>query len=121
MTGSETKAQRSRSVFAEPAVTKHGGRVELRLLPDEPSQLVTYYLARFFVDDRLIEGKVTIEAPRSEKSHALIQIDAEELPSWLADFTVTLLRTTARSVFAEAGTAAVWPRRLTRWRKAPNQ
>lgn len=122
MSDASSKQDGPNSPFAQPAVTKHGGRVELRLLPGDPQRPGARYVARFFFDEKVIEGWATIEAPPLGQPHPLIQIEADALPSWLADFTVTLLRTTARTVFAEADQAAqLWPRRLTRWRKEPNK
>ena len=96
----------------QPSPVKHGGRVELRLQTASNNQPVIY-AARWFLLDRLFEGAVTI----SLQDEILVKVSSNEpLPEWLDKFTITLARTTARSAKSDQ-----FPRRLTRWRAAPNQ
>jgi hypothetical protein len=86
--------------------------VELRLIqsPQDESD-PALYAARWFTADQTLEGEVS-----ASPEGAGVEVTApESLPEWLASFTTTLVSTTARSARKEN----VWPRRLTRWRKAP--
>jgi hypothetical protein len=96
----------------EPSPVEFGGRVELRLLraPAQDSDQALYQ-ARWFTADLSLEGEVSISLPAAQ-----VDVRApEDLPEWLGQFTTTLVRTTARSAQKDNS----WPRRLTRWRKAP--
>lgn len=90
---------------AAPAVTRFGGRVELRLgSSDEQS---ADYWALFYVGtDAPREGRMQVT------TRPKVQVTSEadpEVPEWLLAFAVSVLRLAARS-------APPWPRRLTRWR-----
>ena len=109
------------SSLAEPAVTEHGGRVELRFSAERCTTGTVVYAARWFVAGVVHEGWAQIDASSTPQTAPTVQITAEALPGWLASFTETLLRTSARTVLG-AGVdfdRAPWPRRLTRWRAAP--
>lgn len=100
-------------VYAAPAPLEQGGRVELRLLSVEEEGTEALYGARWFTADQQLEGRVSILM--SDRPEVTLTAP-DNLPEWLGAFTTTLVRTTARS----AVTDQVWPRRLTRWRKAPD-
>jgi len=111
-----------KSTLAQPAVTEHGGRVELRWdAPAVTAQSVAY-TARWFLGATLIEGSVVVHAPDSTAKALRIELQAPDLPEWMVTFTQNLLRTTARSLPSYGATfhEAAWPRRLTRWRKSPS-
>lgn len=95
----------------EPAPISRGGRVELRLrLPEEPGHVV--YEGRFFTSsDAWTEGAATITLGPP----LVVSVDAPGAPEWLVAFTEALLKTLSRTV-AQTG----FPRRLTRWRPAPD-
>jgi hypothetical protein len=97
----------------EPSPVEYGGRVELRLVqsPEAESAEDARYAARWFTADLTLEGEVTISPEGTQ-----VKVEAPEaLPDWLESFTTTLVRTTARSAKKDNA----WPRRLTRWRRAP--
>lgn len=98
----------------EPSPVEFGGRVELRLLhAPGPDTDQACYQARWFTADLSLEGEVSISLPTAD-----VDVRApDELPEWLGQFTTSLVRTTARSAQKEKS----WPRRLTRWRKAPDE
>jgi hypothetical protein len=99
------------SPLPEPSPVEFGGRVELRLIDSpggEPGP--TRYAARWFTADQKLEGEVAISSGTQVSVHS-----PENLPAWLGSFTTTLVRTTARQAQKDNS----WPRRLTRWRKAP--
>lgn len=97
----------------EPSPVEHGGRVELRLDQSTEDNTVRYN-ARWFTADEKIEGQVEI----GEGQPPAINVrPSETIPEWLNKFTVTLVRTTARTAAKENS----WPRRLTRWRAAPTK
>lgn len=103
----------SSAPLPEPSPVEYGGRVELRLVQTPEAENVddARYAARWFTADLTLEGEVTISPENSE-----VKVQAPEtLPEWLASFTTTLVRTTARSAKKDNS----WPRRLTRWRRAP--
>jgi len=97
----------------EPSPVEHGGRVELRL-DQAAGDAPVRYNARWFTADERIEGNVEIA---DGKPPEVTVAPEGELPDWLSSFTVTLVRTTARSAAQENN----WPRRLTRWRAAPKK
>ena len=104
----------SEDAWADPPVTEHGGRVELRL-QSPASAAEALYSARFFegasdkTEPRRVELKVTRDGQVSP-------ISAGDPPSpWLLDFAQAVLKIAARNLGTQG-----WPRRLTRWRKAPN-
>ncbi len=109
------------SAYAQPAVTEHGGRVELRLAPQFSNETTVCYAARWIFDGTTLEGWAYVDAPDDETNSPRIRIEAPGLVQWLDGFTRTLLRTSARSVLADnpSFSSAAWPRRLTRWRKDP--
>ncbi len=92
----------------EPAPLAHGGRVELRLLESADGARARYE-ALFFFGEKRLAGELLAEVGPPVRV-SLTTTDAG-VPSWLAGFAVTLLRTTTRSA-PRAG----FPRRLTRWR-----
>lgn len=114
-------------IYAAPAPVEYGGRVELRLLSSKDAEGRTVYGARWFTADLELDGQVTI----LPSERPVVTVDAPpDLPSWLEAFTTTLVRTTARSTqkgstptddAAPEPADPVWPRRLTRWRKAPRE
>ncbi len=95
--------------WAAPSPVEHGGRVELRLAPQDDG--TTRYLARWFTADEEMNGTVSIAPEGTSVSVS----SPDSLPEWLESFTTALVRTTAR----QAEKSGNWPRRLTRWRKAP--
>lgn len=97
------------SSWAAPAPVEHGGRVELRLAQTEDGSV--RYLARWYTASDQIDGEVSVSA---EDKHVAVE-SPDTLPEWLESFTTSLVRTTAR----QAEASGSWPRRLTRWRKAP--
>lgn len=83
---------------------------------EAPSREV-FYQARWFAADGKWTGEARVTPPaHGKRSHAVFVTAPADLPAWLAQFTETLLKTTARAATAEGG---AWPRRLTRWRDAP--
>jgi hypothetical protein len=85
--------------------------VELRLV--EQGDGTTRYAARWFTADEQINGEVSVRVDDNQ-----VAIDSPgSLPEWLSSFTTALVRTTARQAEKEGN----WPRRLTRWRKAPEE
>jgi hypothetical protein len=100
------------SHLPEPSIVEHGGRVELRLSRDSEAPGAVAYDARWFTADEQMEGRVVILS--GDPPGVEIQ-GPQNLPGWLETFTTTLVRTTARSARKDDS----WPRRLTRWRKAP--
>jgi hypothetical protein len=106
------------SALPEPSPVEFGGRVELRLVSTGDAQGATLYAARWFTADQDLEGEVSISQPANSeapKAPEVLVSSPEALPEWLSSFTTTLVRTTARNAQKENS----WPRRLTRWRKAP--
>lgn len=101
----------SDSTWAAPAPVEHGGRVELRLSHEGDG--TKRYLARWFTANEQIDGEVSVNT--EDKRVAIAA--PESLPEWLESFTTSLVRTTAR----QAEQSGTWPRRLTRWRKAPEK
>lgn len=98
------------AAWAAPSPVEHGGRVELRLVEQDDG--TTRYAARWYTADEKLDGEVKIT------SGPLVTIESPAtLPEWLGSFTTTLVRTTARQAEKEGS----WPRRLTRWRKAPDE
>ncbi len=110
------------SALAQPAVTENGGRVELRFSAEHSSETTITYRGRWFFDDQCLEGLLHISAPNEEKKPVGLQIEGVELPEWLNTFTQTLARTSARSALlsGQPFASCPWPRRITRWRKAPS-
>ncbi len=99
------------SGWAAPAPVEHGGRVELRLATEEDGSV--RYLARWYTSEEKLDGAVSVGT--EDKT---VEVESpESLPAWLESFTTSLVRTTAR----QAEASGTWPRRLTRWRKAPNE
>lgn len=97
--------------WAAPSPVEHGGRVELRLVAQ--SDGTTRYAARWFTADEQMNGEVSVSAADNR-----VAIDCPAtLPDWLSSFTTSLVRTTARQAEKEG----TWPRRLTRWRKSPEE
>lgn len=106
-----------------------GGRVELRLRLPAPGPASTsgdgqesappaaIYTTLWATADGSWEGEVHVsDAGRVE---VLPEAPGEAAPpKWLVDFSAQLVRTTARSVLNGNG---AWPRRLTRWRAAPDK
>lgn len=88
-----------------------GGRVELRLLHADTGAT---YGARWATPEGLWVGE--LRADVDGNVHATFEKDAA--PTWLVEWSQQLLRTTARSRRAGDGP---WPRRLTRWRAAPEE
>ena len=82
--------------------------MELRAATTHPENECLYE-ARFFVNENTLSGRFLVR-PSPTPSVTVEDIDAA-VPAWLLDFTVTLLRTMARSVQTNG-----YPRRLTRWR-----
>jgi len=98
------------SSWAAPAPVEHGGRVELRLSAQKDGTV--RYLARWYTADEKLDGSVSVSTEDKR-----VEVNSPEtLPEWLQSFTTSLVRTTARN----AETSGDWPRRLTRWRKAPD-
>ena len=117
------------SSLAQPAVTKHGGRVELRWSQERTSDDSVCYFARWFISERAgtdgdaLTGWVYVHAPQPGAKAPLVVIEQSELPDWMENFTTTLLRTTARGALVDGAAfgRGNWPRRLTRWRKDPGE
>lgn len=108
------------SALPEPSPTEHGGRVELRLIDSNGASNQVCYAARWFTEGQRLEGTVQVTPSVDAKKPPAIDIQGpSELPDWLAAFTTTLVRTTARSASCEDPSNGSWPRRLTRWRAAP--
>lgn len=108
------KERPSSAPLPEPSPVEYGGRVELRLTQvPEGDEREAVYAARWFTAELSLQGEVSVSS-----SGTSVEVEApEELPDWLGQFTTTLVRTTARTAAKESA----WPRRLTRWRKAPDR
>jgi hypothetical protein len=110
-----------RGAVAKPLVTKHGARTELRLV--EAGALGARYEVRWFLGSESEENTAADAAAPSAFGLAVvapsgeveIELQGGQVPTWALSFTDKLLRTTARSV--QDGR---YPRRLTRWRDAPD-
>jgi hypothetical protein len=98
---------RSRQI-AEPASQSGGGRVELRLEAQTPTS--GHYSARW-----LSAGQTFVGSARVDETG--VELEGAEAPPWLLDFTAALLRLIER----DHADGAPWPRRLTRWRKSPDE
>lgn len=99
--------------YQQPPST--GGRVELRLTEGQAPRGVAAYTARWTTPDGTWLGELLVnEGGQIEPSFR-----GEAPPTWLLEFSAQLLRTTARSTNKAGG--GVWPRRLTRWRAAPDE
>lgn len=121
MTPADPKDRPPESALAQPAVTEHGARVELRFSAAQSNATRCTYNARWFIGAEQVDGAVTIAAPApGAKTSPSIELTAPELPPWLSTFTVQLLKVTCRSVLAEEPdfARALWPRRITRWRNS---
>lgn len=101
-----------------------GGRVELRRrdpaadlesIPDSGGSLQAAYEARWTTPQGTFIGELFV----SNDGRITLQLDGEAPPAWLSDFTSQLLRATARSVIGPP--PGTWPRRITRWRAAPEE
>jgi len=123
MSSSDPTDHDPESALAEPAVTEHGGRVELRLVTDQTDATHCTYSARWFIGSTKVTGTVTIQAPPSGAKVPTVTLEADELPDWLCSFTTQLVKLTCRSVLLDQPDfeKAVWPRRLTRWRRADGE
>ena len=95
---------------AEAAPLAQGGRVELRLLSgvDGGKAHPARYEARFTTAQGTTLAQVQLEPGAPPR----LQPQDAAPPGFLTDFTLSLLRNLARS-------PDPWPRRLTRWRAAP--
>ena len=116
----------------DPSPLTEGGRIELRLIepafgpgptsserdstepstatPDPELPLASYE-ARWFSPGAVFLGTAQIDA----HGEAVVHCGDPNAPRWLLDWTGALLRLLARDHAADTP----WPRRLTRWRKAP--
>lgn len=90
-----------------------GGRVELRLDRQDGEEAV--YGARWTTPTGTWQGELFVSAAGSVR----VSVQGEEPPPWLLEWTQQLLRTATRSARAEE--RVIWPRRLTRWRRAPEE
>jgi hypothetical protein len=95
-----------------PAPQTGGGRVELRRAEGTGFSGEASYECRWFY-----AGSVSVGALRvvvEPKPEVIFDELPKSVPPFLVSFTVTLLRTVARSSGAKG-----FPRRLTRWRAEP--
>jgi hypothetical protein len=99
-----------------------GGRVELRLSRQQDDEVV--YAARWTTPAGTWEGELIVSEAGTLRV-AAGDVESEPTaehgtpPAWLLEWTQQLVRTTARS--ARSSDRVVWPRRLTRWRRAPEE
>lgn len=108
---------------------EHGGRVELRRgeathTPDasslpEPSAADVVYQAIWSTRACAWRGTVTIAGGQVSLSVTDSSGEEKAPPTWLTEWTLQLVRTTLRS--AALDPEAELPRRLTRWRAAPEE
>lgn len=103
---------------------EHGGRVTLRRsnVAAEASNSRVIYDAEWATEGGIWRGRVvasTEAAPELELGDTAPETEGDAPPRWLTDWTVQLVRTTARSVASTPD--GEWPRRLTRWRAAPEE
>ncbi len=107
-------AKKNSLTLPDPSPVDAGGRVELRLETTNSAEGVVQFHARWFTEKDALEGSVLVD----RQTPSQVQIEAPPaLPEWLLAFTTTLVRTTARKAHADGA----WPRRLTRWRSAPQK
>ncbi len=92
----------------------HGGRVELKLT--RASEAGAVYRAEWSTPAGKWHGTVT-----ASDRHAEARPDDSPTPppDWLVAWSAALLKTTGRTVMRMPD--ARWPRRLTRWRAAPEE
>jgi hypothetical protein len=110
-----------RAAVAKPLVTKHGARTELRLV-DAAAGGARYEVRWFLGSENEASAEEDATAPSAyglltvaPSGEVQIEVQGGQVPGWVLSFTDKLLRTTARGV--QAGR---YPRRLTRWRDAPD-
>lgn len=96
-----------------------GARVELRRLsaPREPLEppALAWYEASWITPETRWEGVLVVR----EGGSIELRPQQEPPPSWLVDWTLQLLRTRTRSMISDP--SLEWPRRITRWRAAPDE
>lgn len=104
------------STLAAPAVTTNGGRIELRL-QQELSDGTVEYDARIFLGRDQPENLWLAHFVRQPDGTLLVSSkDTRPIPDWVMKYAKTLLQLAARSSEQKG-----WPRRLTRWRKGPDE
>ena len=98
-----------------------GGQLLLRL--SEQSDVAVVYAAELTGDGDAIRGEARVELKQGEVRFGW---DAEPAPDWLIDATRAVLRTLWRARNKSGGAdesreLEPWPRRIKRWRVAPQQ
>jgi len=102
-----------------------GGRIELRRRDQHPLlgalaeegtlAALAVYEAYFWTPGSGWIGELIVSASGAVTA----RIDGDRPPAWLVDFGCQVLRTIARNVTGSPPSS--WPRRVTRWRAAPEE
>ncbi len=88
---------------------EHGGRVTLRLLTIDDC---AHFEALLLTAEARFEGQAKVSVETGD-----VELDSlDSAPEWMVTLTRSLLRGAWR-----ARESAGWPRRITRWREAPQR